>query len=376
MKLYAPKDSTSSLRCLVAASYAGVTLPLVEWKAGCVDLTDTIAEHYTVVLETLKGPLGGGDAIFRYLGRIRPEASLYGETLQESAEVDMWLQFSAELEHNLFPDASSPSMNEAVIQESLIILNHFFLNSTYLVGENVTLADIAIGITLYQAKLVGKLSNSILSKYENLQRWLNTITSQRQFLKIVEKEEPKKKEPVPRKAVASTATAAKAKQNGTVEEEDVGVLSIPLLDRWKKTYSNTKNIKDEAMPWFWENIFATGEYSLWFMRYNKLPAECKMDFLTCNLCNGFMQRMNNSIRSESFGVINVMGEGGEFDIEGVWLFTGSEMPALMKEHPSYEYQDFIQLDPQNAADKQRIIDYWCETETIQGRPIVDTHAWK
>jgi len=59
------------------------------------------------------------------------------------------------------------------------------------------------------------------------------------------------------------------------------------------------------------------------------------------------------------------------------MFRGLEIPAEIKEHPSYEYYTFRKMDPiANKDDKKLVNDYWCSMEQVEGLPITDRKVWK
>ena len=76
--------------------------------------------------------------------------------------------------------------NQAVtgLKKSLGVLDKILLNKTYLVGERVTLADIAVATSLYLPfKLV--LDAEFRKKHQNLSRWYITLINQPAFKKVL-----------------------------------------------------------------------------------------------------------------------------------------------------------------------------------------------
>jgi elongation factor 1-gamma len=49
--------------------------------------------------------------------------------------------------------------------------------------------------------------------------------------------------------------------------------------------------------------------------------------------NGFLQRMNDKIRKHSLGFLGIFGDEPDLDIQGIFLWRGSELPVPMVEHP-------------------------------------------
>lgn len=76
--------------------------------------------------------------------------------------------------------------NQAVagLKKSLDILEKILLNKTYLVGERITLADIAVSTSLYLPfKLV--LDAGYRKGHPNLTRWYTTLINQPAFKKVL-----------------------------------------------------------------------------------------------------------------------------------------------------------------------------------------------
>lgn len=81
-------------------------------------------------------------------------------------------------------------MNDAKkeVLEALKLLNNFLLTRTYLVGERITLADIAVAVAvlpLYQTVL----EPSVRKPFVNVNRWFTTLINQKQFVDVLGKVE-------------------------------------------------------------------------------------------------------------------------------------------------------------------------------------------
>jgi len=75
---------------------------------------------------------------------------------------------------------------KADLAAGLTVLEKQLTGKTYLVGDQITLADIVVSSTLlYPFKLV--CDNSYLKDFDNVQRWFHTVTSQDEFLAVVGK---------------------------------------------------------------------------------------------------------------------------------------------------------------------------------------------
>ena len=47
-----------------------------------------------------------------------------------------------------------------------------------------------------------------------------------------------------------------------------------------------------------------------------------------------------------------------FEIEGVWMWRGTEIPQEFKDHESFDYLETRKLDFNNELDKKLITDFW------------------
>ncbi len=133
--------------------------------------------------------LGEAHAIMTYLARTHGWTDLYPDDEKARAKIDQYLHFH----HRNVRDASTgliaPRMRKdlnipEMFQESakrnlgnaLSVLDTYYLaDSKYLVGDSVTLADIAAYVEIGQ--LQPQFTNVFdLSPYPNVQRWLNDMT--------------------------------------------------------------------------------------------------------------------------------------------------------------------------------------------------------
>lgn len=320
-----------------------------------------------------------GLSALRYFARMRPDVCLYGRSFDEMAVVDSWLQY---IESNvtipLVIWKESGCYDEKIKSDVMSSLTKkieaHLLTHTFLAGERLTIADINLALGLNQALSVDK---DLIKGFSSTQRWLNTIVAQNVIKKHLGGSGGIKKEtnaaPVqpktPKKESASKEQSAADIEDEIAAEEKARAKkanpldSLPpspfILDAWKREYSNTKDLMGVAMPWFWEHFDNEG-WSLWYMRYDKMEGENTVGFTTANMLGGFLQRLDANFRKYSFAVINVVGENGDFDIQGIWLLRGHKIPFELKDHPSFEYNTFRKLDAK--SDKALIEEYWCNDE--------------
>ena len=127
-----------------------------------------------------------------------------------------------------------------------------------------------------------------------------------------------------------------------------------VLDEWKRTYSNLDTEK-EAIPWLWKNFDPAG-YSIWFADY-KYNDENTVLFMTCNLVGGFVQRLER-LRKYAFGSLLICGNEKPFEITGLWIFRGQDIPAEMKECDDSEHYSFRRADPEKDRDLINVYLMW------------------
>jgi len=123
-----------------------------------------------------------------------------------------------------------------------------------------------------------------------------------------------------------------------------------------------------SIPWFWENLDRKG-WSLWFSDY-KYNDELTQLFKTSNLVGGFLQRLDK-LRKYGFGSILIFGEEGSFQISGVWLFRGLEVPAEMKDCDDYDLYHWRKLDVDHPEDKKTVEEYFAWAGNFGGKKFHD-----
>ncbi|GAB67679.1 elongation factor 1-gamma, partial [Plasmodium cynomolgi strain B] len=409
-KLLAPKNDIRSLKVQVVASFCNIKLNIPQFEIGKDDKTQEFLNYSPLgrlpVLVTPSGSLFESNAISKYLCNIRRENNLLGKGAFEEAQVNMWVDFNTyELEIPVccYISNKSNEKSQKHIQETFACLNKHLLLNQFMVGNGITLADLFICVIICFAMKSDKMDENFLKKYGNLFRLYNTISNQKQFKYVFASQQGVgKKGGAQDKNVQKNANnekkkdkSNKKKDNKNDDDDECELLSDeptekktkktnPLdllppssfsLDEWKYKFSNEKDLLNVAMPHFWKTYDANG-FSLYYMKYDKLEDECQISFVACNMAGGFLQRLDNNFSKYSFAVITVLGENKDYDIEGVWLFRGTEIPFEMKDHPSFEYHVFKKLDVNNSADKQIVENYWCSKESVGARPLVDRKVWK
>lgn len=406
LKLLAPKSDIRAIKVQVVASFCNLKLNTPHFEIGKDDKTEEFLRLSPLgrvpVLVTPHGHLFESNAIIKYLSNIRKEHNLLGNGTFEEAEVNMWIDFNTyELEIPICCYVLNKHCEKSLqhIKDSFNCLDKHLLYNQFMVGHNITLADICICVIINFALKSEKLEVSLLKKYRNLYRLFETVTNQKPFKFVFSEstgkkgqEKAKKNEKVAqdkkKKNVSKNDNDDDDDDEGDIYEDELKekkpkkVNPLDLLppssfnlDEWKYKFSNEKDLLNVAMPHFWK-VYDKNGWSLYYMKYDKLEDECTISFVASNMASGFLQRIENNFSKYSFAVVSVLGENKNFDIEGVWLFRGTEIPFEMKDHPSFEYHKFEKLDVDNADHKKKIEEYWCSKEVIDKRPVVDRKVWK
>ena len=142
-----------------------------------------------------------------------------------------------------------------------------------------------------------------------------------------------------------------------------------VLDEWKRVYSNEE--VTVSIPWFFEHFDKEG-YSIWFAKY-KHELNQPMKFMCMNLVGGMFQRLERCIKI-GFGSVLVFGNSKPFEIEGVWVFKGTELPKELLDCDDTELYDWRRLDTE--ADKELISEFLAWEGKFNGRSNFDGKIFK
>lgn len=134
--------------------------------------------------------------------------------------------------------------------------------------------------------------------------------------KDAKKEAPKKEAPkkeAPKKEAAKKETPSAEEVLNKKNPLDL----LPPTDfnffDYKTLIVNAKD-KKEAIQFLWDNVDVNG-FSLWKVYYEKYEGEGEKLFMTNNLANGFLQRLEH-FRKYIFGAWGVYGEEPNLEIRG------------------------------------------------------------
>lgn len=275
------------------------------------------------------------------------------------------------------------------LKAALQILNSHLKDKTYLVGNNITAADVVVAINLilpYQTVLDAGFRKGMA----NVSTWFEKTIKNPHFVKRLgnvklaakpfKPELPAKEE---KKAEAKPAAKPKATEEGDEpapkkEADPLDTLPPTSFDlyNFKTLFVNSKDRRGEGMKFFFDNYDKNG-YSIYFLHYQKYEGEGVVLYQTANLLNGFLQRIDH-FRKHAFAMHCLLGEEPNLEIEGVWMFRGKGIPQQMKEHPQFEYYSVKELDVDKEEDRKLITDFWSakQGETLNGMKVQEAKLHK
>jgi elongation factor 1-gamma len=397
MKLYTYKGNTKAMKSQIAALYNGVKVQTPKnFEMGKDNKDPEFLKMNPMgkvpVLETPEGCVFESNAIFRYVMRSSLATSLYGATPLEAAQVDQWIDWSAnELELAIgawvYPilgyaafDFKATEKAQKDVQAALKVLDSYLETRTFLVGESVSGADIAVACALVNpAKLV--FDAAFRKGLPNVFRWFTTCVNQPEFSAVLgavelcteaktakpaKKEQAKKEKKQEKPQEAKPAAEKKKKKKKEEDEEEMDIATeaagpkvvwenpldkLPkssfVMDDWKRQYSNNDWVV--AKEWLWANLDKEG-YSCWICTY-KYGADFQMGFNASNLAGGWIQRLD-ACRKYAMGSLNVVGrDKGQWNIVGAFIIRGNEdqIPEVFQRVDDCEHYVWEKVDYDNAA---------------------------
>ncbi|XP_051134196.1 glutamate--tRNA ligase, cytoplasmic-like [Andrographis paniculata] len=153
MELMYPADSPP-LPAIAAAKIAGVSL--------LTNSSQPSGSPPTLALASGE-KLQGSYVILRYIGRVSNLPGFYGQDAYQSSQIDEWLEYA--------PVFGSGSEFEGACS----FVDGYLLQRTFLVGNALSIADVAIWTALAGAGLRWE-SLRKSKKYQNLVRWFNSVS--------------------------------------------------------------------------------------------------------------------------------------------------------------------------------------------------------
>jgi elongation factor 1-gamma len=315
----------------------------------------------------------------------KPE--LLGSNAFEKAQVRQWVEFAGlEINRNskalIYPLLGFMEYNEvaakaatADLKEQLLILNKHLQGKSFVVGSNVTLADITLFSALRYYFTFVLVEDQRKKVYANITNWFTALANGENALKVFgrtvlckiplkapkseKKEEPKKEEPKKKEEKPAAKKEGEEDDDQPKKKKANPLDLLPpttfVLDEFKKEFLNTTE-KAAVLKSFWDKIDLNG-FSFWWMEYQKLPSEGKILFKTCNSSSFFLQKLD-PFRKYCFGAHGVYGVEGGYEIRGVWMWRGTEIADEIKEHDNFPYMTIKKLDGTQEADRKLIEEYW------------------
>jgi len=204
MKLHGFDNSMRNTKILIAAEYAGVQITNVWFNPYSASPEDI--EKYkklnpngkVPILETPEGPLYESNAILRYVARINDDSKLYGRDDFERALVDQYLDWiSLTLQPASFPvlrpivghaayDKESYEQGLDALKKALRILDDRLKQSKYLVGDNLTIADIHVVADL-NVFFRFIFDEKFRKPFHNLTKYYESVANEPNVVKILGK---------------------------------------------------------------------------------------------------------------------------------------------------------------------------------------------
>jgi len=358
-------------------------------------------------LETPEGALFESNAIARYVARLRADTQLMGSSFMEAGLVEQWIDYSATaldlpIANWVYPVLGYMPFNPGMTKKAkddvsmgLALLDGHLLRRSYLVGHQVTLADIVMVCSLHRPMSM-VFDAKFRAQFPNVTRWFTTCINQPEFqqfyadfklCEVAQEAKPPPKKVKAKKPKANQQPKKKAPKEDDGEEaapkpakkEKSKLESLPkpkmVFDEWKRKYSNSDTRGAAgALPWLWENVDMES-YCFFHCEY-KYNEELTKAFMCCNLINGWFQRLDN-MHKYGFGNVHVFGEDDkDLSISGVWMFRGKELPDIVLACDDTATYDFKPLDHTKAEDKEMIEDYFAWDGKLGGRTFNSGKVFK
>ena len=196
---------------------------------------------------------------------------------------------------------------------------------------------------------------------------------------VEKKEDKKKAEPVKKaekpKKVEEEEEEPKEKKKNPLEELPESPFNF--FD-YKTEFVNNPNKQAVLNDTFYKNFDKNG-YSIWFLDYNKADGEGEKCYLTNNLMNGYLQRLDH-FRKFSFAMMGVYGDEPNLDIKGCWIWRGTSIPLEISDHDQAEYYKYTQCNLDKPEDKKLFEEYWTgineDESKVNGRVVRTSKYFK
>jgi elongation factor 1-gamma len=380
----------------IVAQYNGLDLKVSD------DFKDKSPLGKAPVLQTPQGSLFESGAINRYLARLNPATNLTGSSFFESGLVDQWVEFSAqevEIPRDMWvlPVQGAMGFNGKAYSEAkkdlaaaLKILNAHLLNNQFVVGQQITLADITLATALFDC-FTTVFDPKYIKGFGNVKRWFTCCVNQPEFAAVLGEvtfATSEKQAPKPQKSKKKSNKGKNKKQEKKQEKKAAApkpkpkpkdpMLDLPPssmnLDVVKKAFFSKRPYDEKFFDTFWDTTFDASGYAVWKGLY-KYDAENTQYWLTQNLLQGYLQRMERA-RKYAFGTMMIYGKDEEtapFKVAVCFIFRSTEFPQCVTDVDDSEYYEWTKMDPTTEADK---IKEFFMSETLNGETVLDRRFFK
>lgn len=429
--LYTFPGNFRAYKAQIAAQYSGAQLTVAGDKQFQMNETNQ-TEGYLKKFPTGKVPAYENDAgvcLFETnaIAHFLSNEQLRGKTVAEQSQVLQWIEYG---EREINPTSATlvyPCMGimqfnkqnheraKTELSNILKLLNNYLRTRTYLVGERITLADIAVAcdlLLLFQ----WIVEPSLREPYPNATRWFLTLINQKEFqavlgndYKLCEKtaqfdakkfaevsqsqtksaakstdeaaKGDKKKEQAAKPAAKPAAEKKEkpAAENDEADDTDEAYANEPKqkdpfaempktsfnMDEFKRVYSNEDTVT-KAIPYFW-NHFDKDNLSIWLCEY-KYPEDLTQVFMTCNLVSGMFQRLEK-LRKNAFASMCVFGENNNNTIAGVWFWRGQGLAFELASDWQVDYESYkwTKLSVDDEKTKKLVNDFFAWEGDFNGK---------
>ncbi|KAL7715259.1 Eukaryotic translation elongation factor 1 gamma [Entamoeba marina] len=143
------------------------------------------------------------------------------------------------------------------------------------------------------------------------------------------------------------------------------------LNNWKQKYCNED--VSVSIPWFFEH-FDNEKFSIYFCKY-KYELNQPMRFMVSNLVGCMIQRLDKMSRF-AFASLLIFGNAKPYEIEGIWVFEGQDIPEGIKEGADFELFDYSKMDITNEDTKKVISEFLAWEGDFNGRKDVEGFLFK
>uniref|UniRef100_A0A915JIK5 eEF-1B gamma n=1 Tax=Romanomermis culicivorax TaxID=13658 RepID=A0A915JIK5_ROMCU len=416
--LHASPNNFRTFEVLIAAKY-GQSNVKVEYSDKPV-ASQKFPFAKLPCFETSNGKtLTGSHAIAKYVAQKALQNAGADHQSACEAEILHWFQLvDNEIVPNvlawLLPSVSAMTYDNQQVEEAklatmhiLKILDQYLLPKTFLVGERLTLADVAVSCALLPA-FEHLLEPDHRRHMANLTRWFYTCIYQPNFKAIlgdvhlcakssqfdvqkfkkfqqdttafaaIGEKAAHKKEEKPKKEAAKKDTkpkeekkpAAKPAAEEEMDDTEQALAQEPKqndpfaimpkgtfnMDEFKRVYSN-EDTETKALPYFWQN-FDKENYSIWYCEY-KYADELTLTFMSCNLIAGMFQRLDK-LRKNAFASMCLFGTDNNSTISGIWVWRGHELAFNLSDDWKVDYESYNwkKLDATSAETKTLVDEYF------------------